>query len=267
MTITTMTGLKSARRQIVNSYKFAALTGVIGTFGTFWTSGAGPGSQPANTTTGVVPTSSTAGAIPFNDPAAGDVTLLASAKLNLPYSNATEVTFFLCDRLWHAGPFTPFSGAYAGLVGAALTRSTDAVGVELYVEITTALSAAAHTLTITYTNQAGATGHTATVTLPGSALVNNMYPVALQSGDTGIARITGMSGSASPPTGAFGLVLAKVHATIEVSLRKGMSGVCPQAYHRLGASPIPNSACLFWYAISGVGSVPQFSVALELAHG
>lgn len=268
MTINTIAGLKAARRQLINVSKTAGVAGT-GVLGSFWLIGGSPaaGAYPANTTTGVVPTSATAGAISFVDPASGDTTVPVSAKLSWSYSSGIEATYFLCDRLWHGGPFTPTSGVYAGLTGTALTRSTDAVGVELYAEITTALSATAHTLTITYTNQAGTAGRTATVTLPASAASSRVYQATLQAGDTGVSQVTGMSGSASPPTGAFGLFLAKTHTTIEASLRKGQGGIGPKSYLGLGSVPIPSGACLFLMGMSGGGTTPNFQAALELAHG
>lgn len=64
-----------------------------------------------------------------------------------------------------------------------------------FVVVTATLTATTPVLTITYKNQAGTASRTAEMTLPTNALVNSAFLINphLQSGDTGIRDITGVS--------------------------------------------------------------------------
>jgi hypothetical protein len=174
----------------------------------YWASNAIPSAgsfSVSNTTTGVIPDEATTGAMPFTDPTGGQISYIMGAAVTATVSG----TVWLYDRCFHIGSFTPTSGAIAGVTGTALDRPADGVGTLIFAEINSTLSAAAHTVTITYTNQNGDTGRTATVVLAASAPAGRVFFATLQAGDSGVRQITAVSGSATPPTGSYNLVIAR----------------------------------------------------------
>jgi hypothetical protein len=82
-----------------------------------------------------------------------------------------------------------------------------------FLVVTTTLTAATPVITITYTNQAGTVNRTATLTLPTNTLINSAYDITphLQSGDTGIQDITGISTN----TGSAGVL--KIYGLLSLS--------------------------------------------------
>jgi hypothetical protein len=157
-----------------------------------------------NTTTGVIFTEATAGAMVFADPPGGQTSYIMGGSA----SSTVSVKAWLYDRIYGLGALTPTSGAYAGITGLAIDRPADGAGCMIAAEIVTAFSATAHTATITYINQAGVGGRTATVTIPASAPVARVFFAALETGDSGVQQITAVSGS-SAPTGTFNLLIIR----------------------------------------------------------
>lgn len=236
-------------------------TVIAGQWSSLWASSAipGPGSLAVgNTTTGTIPTRATAGAMAFTNPPAGDLAYVLGATVM-----ATQTgTVMLYDRVWHLGSLAPAAGAYAGIVGLALDRPADGVGVELWAEINGALSTSAHTLTIGYLDQDGNAG-TATVTLPASAPAARLYPVTLAAGDSGVRQVTDISGSASPPTGTFNLIalrpILRVGVVANIPARLGLPDC--------GLRPLYADSCLAaaFYATSA--TAPTVQIALDLVTG
>lgn len=112
------------------------------------------------------------------------------------------------DRVWHGGSYTPVSGAYSFTETPDMTEY-GGLGYTLFVEVATAISAAAHTLTIVLRHNDGSTS-TNTVVINASSPVGRMIPVPIVStAPRDIKNIVSISGSASPPTGTFNLVLAR----------------------------------------------------------
>jgi len=68
----------------------------------------------------------------------------------------------------------------------------------LEVEVTTALSATATTLTITYVNQDGVGGRTATCALVASSVLGRTFLATLQAGDIGVRAVTNVTDTANP---------------------------------------------------------------------
>lgn len=230
MALTSLDGLIAAPKLLLNYIKTATMgTATAGTMQSLWlaTGGSpGPGAAPGNTTTGLVPTQATAGAMAYAEPASGQWYIMSAGAI----ANAATTVFFW-DRAWHAGAFTGTNGTYAGYTGATTpTRLDTGEGFEVWTEIQTAFSAQAHTLTITYTNQDGTTGRTGTVSMPASAPAQRMYPAILATGDRGVRAITGLSGSANN-TGTFNvlmlrrLVVLPVPATLAVSYDLSQTGL------------------------------------------
>jgi hypothetical protein len=210
MAITDLDGIVGGTKGAGFIFKSAGQpTTAANSWHSYWAATAIPGAgtlATGNTTAGIIPTEATAGAMPFTDPTGGAISYIMGAVV----SSTVSGTVWLYDRCFALGALTPTSGAYPGPVtGTALDRPADGAGCMIMAEIVTALSAAAHTVTITYTNEAGDTGRTATVVLPASAPIGRVFFATLQAGDSGVRQITGVSGSATPPTGTFNLLIIR----------------------------------------------------------
>lgn len=80
-------------------------------------------------------------------------------------------------------------------------RNPTGVGAEIWIGCSSAIGATAHNVTVQYTNQSGTSGRN-TVSTAGVASMpaNRMYQVPLQSGDTGVQTVQGLTLSASSGT-------------------------------------------------------------------
>lgn len=127
-------------------------------------------------------------------------------------SYATEDTGLglICGLEYLLGTLTVSGNSFASGVSMPTktvsgTSITTAASV-IIIEVTTSLVSTTPTLTITYTNQAGTGSRTATMVLPTDSSIKSGFMMAphLQSGDTGVRAITGMSIS----TGTAGVINA-----------------------------------------------------------
>ena len=93
------------------------------------------------------------------------------------------------------------------------------MGVILGVEISTAISTNAPTITVSYTNDANTASRTGTNTVATTSTspAGTFYPIGLQAGDTGVRSVQTLTLSASWVTGAVHLVAYRVLATLELS--------------------------------------------------
>lgn len=264
MAITTLDGMIGGTKGAGHVWKNATKPAVAAGFWTsYWTAGAIPAAGVAsagNTTAGAIPNEATTGAMAFTDPPGGQTSYVMGATV---LSTVTG-TVYLYDRAYHLGALTPTAGAYPGPVtGTPLDRPADGAGVEMWAEITTALSAAAHTVTVGYNDEGGAAG-TGTVLLAASAPVARMYPVTLGAGDSGVRQITSVSGSATPPTGAFNLLVARP------ILRVGVIANVPMALgiSACGMRPLFANSCLALAFFNPLGATaPDIQVSLDLTTG
>lgn len=140
-------------------------------------------------------------------------------------------------------------------------RYTSGDGIQMFVEIYTALGATATTIAATYTNQAG-TGSRVTpaVTIGGTGWneVGRMIPLPLQAGDTGVQSVQSVQLAASTLTaGNFGVTLvreitplfaAQIGTGFPRDLISGLPGICE----------ILTDACLAMAYMSSGVTVPQF---------
>ena len=231
MPITTLDGILGGQKSQSMLFKNAGQpTHVAGSWMSFWTATAIPAAGTADATSstaGQTFDATTAGSGIYTDPPGGGFNYIVGGSVLSTVSGIV----MLYDRCWGCGNATPVNGAYTNPAQAAdVYRPTTGEGVELWAEITTALSALAHTLTATYQNQGGVAARSATCTLPASAAVGRMFPFTLQAGDTGVRRVTALAGS-SAPTGAFNilairpLVRVGVQANQPISLTPMLSGM------------------------------------------
>ncbi len=264
MAITTLDGLIGGTKGAGHVFKNATKPAVAaGFWASYWAAGVIPAVgvlAVGNTTAGVIPTEATAGAMAFTDPTGGTTSYVMGATV---LSTVTG-TVYLYDRTYHLGALVPASGAYAGPVtGTVMDRPADGAGLEMWAEIVTALSAAAHTVTVTYNDQSAASS-TGTVILAASAPIARMYPVTLEAGDSGVQRITGVSGSATPPTGTFNLLTARpiirVGVIANVPVRLGIPDC--------GLRPLYANSCLALAFFNPTGTTaPDIQVSLDLTTG
>lgn len=191
--------------------------------------------------TGYVPTSATAGAIPFTNPSGGNAAFLAKFMATLSAAGIA----ILYDRLWHcSGLVTNSITAQNITTPGSLTRpNANGDDVELWGEVYTAPGATGATWTVSYTNQDGTSGRTATYTHPANAeTVGQMLPFTLQAGDTGVRSVQSFTCSVSSGTaGSIGLTLLRRLAEIPVPVAN-TGGVLDG--FALGLPQVYNDACL-----------------------
>ncbi|MGL5909810.1 MAG: hypothetical protein ACRCZP_07405 [Phycicoccus sp.] len=163
-----------------------------------------------NTAAGVVPTDATAGYPTINAFAGGATGYLAG----IDWANTVACRLALFDRLWNAGSINANALATTTFTGqpSYLGRSptSDGLGVELWLEINTAISATATTVAVNYTNEAGTSGRVAaTVSINGLGN-RRMVQLALQSGDRGVRSVDGaVVGGTVATAGTFNVVAAR----------------------------------------------------------
>lgn len=237
MAITTLEQIFAATRQMRIINKTTSLPSVSTVAPTsYWTAGSVPaaGSVGSDTTNFTSRTVSTTGAMAYDNPASGTLYLTGITV----YATVAGV-LHLFDRLADTGPITPATtyGSWTGSYTA--TRPSDGTECEIWAEITTALSAASHTLTVTY-KDASDTSRTGTIVLPASAPVNRMYPMA-QYPSRGVKQITALSGSGTP-TGAFALLFLRRLVSIALPTA---STPMQLSWDQTGAPVIYNDSCIF----------------------
>lgn len=173
----------------------------------------GAGNNPP-TGNGEIPVMSTAGGITFPAPSGTNVNYLAQAVI----AGSVQGTLMLYDRLWHNSGLNGTTTAAQTWTQAALTRYSDGLGVEMWMEIYTALGATSVTATTTYTNNNNVSDRLATTTIPASTVAGQMIPFALAAGDMGVRSTTQVLLSVSTgAVGNFGMVLLKRIADIPLN--------------------------------------------------
>ncbi len=216
----------------------SSITSVAGAYFTLLNATGQPGAGTltiGNTTTGVIPTSATDGALPFTNPGAGN-----SYLLQAEFSSSSPGSMIVYDRLQHSGSYSFANGNINTTDMTAVDRDSTGAGVEVWCEINGAMSASACTLTITYTDQSGNTGATGSCVVPASAITARMFPFVLAAGDSGVRSIENLAGSAAP-TGSFNVVMLRRLGTIEMAVA-GISGI--KDFAQLGMPRIYDSACI-----------------------
>ncbi len=261
MALTTESALNAAFPGQERDYTKANVTSATSAFVSLWASVGNPAAgtlSVGNTTTGVVPTSATAGAFPFANPSTG-FTYLARAKAMA--QNSGTLTFY--DRLQHSGSYTSSNGTINANDQVAVDRDSTGAGVEAWIEINTALNATPTTITITYTDQAGNTGNTGTCVIPASAIASRMFPFILAAGDSGIRSIEDVAGSAAP-TGTFNIVLMRTLTTIPLNTA---SMFFQYDWALLGMPRVYDNACIAMMMQTSAGSTGISAGSISLIQG
>lgn len=222
----------------------------------------GKGTAP---TTGAIPVLSTAGAVPFTNPAAGKQKWMTQL-----WAGTTTGQGLLCvyDRLYHignlSGTVTTAQTVQGSTPTPAITRYTSGVGVMAFVEIYTAIGSTATTVTCSYTNSSGTSGRTTTaVAIGGTGLleVGRMIALPLQAGDKGIQSVQTLTlAGTTATTGAFGVTLAKPLAFINLSA-PGMFAFRDFAVGQPGIPEVLTDACLAHIFVPQNTIVPELTMS------
>lgn len=265
MAITTQDGLVAALA-VAQKYGFrkaSATTEGAGTWHSLWALAGQPGAgAAAGSVNGAITTSATAGAIPYVNPGGGNTGYVGRWSA----AAGTIGTLILYDRLWHNSALVGNVTTAQAIVPPSLTRATTGEGVELWGEVYTAMGATATTMTATYTNQAGTGSRSATYTMPANALsVGQMFPFALQTGDTGVRSVQSIILSASTGTaGNFGLTLLKRIAEIPIVAANG-GGVLD--FFGLGGGVLEASSCLAMMVLCSATNSGEIQAGLSIIEG
>jgi hypothetical protein len=265
MAITTMdmlvAALNASKRYSI--YKASMTSKAAGEFQSLMLAAGSPGagSTPA-TGAGAIPTNATAGSIPIVNPSGSNKEYLA----RLGFAGSVAGSIILYDRLWHNSGLSGTSTSAQTFTQPVLTRYTDGLGVEAFVEIYTALGSTASTFTISYTNSDGTAGRSGTYTKPATAPVaGQMYPISLAAGDKGIRSIQSVQLSASTgTTGNFGLVLVRRFAEIGIPVVNASND---RDSFSLGMPEIVSNSALFLMAMCSAATTGNIIGSLETIEG
>lgn len=198
MAITSLDQLIAAPSQRLTFMKATTRTSVAGVpFSVFDIGGVPSAGTLAvgNTTSGIVPTSSTAGYPPiasFN----GNTGYLVGVH----YGSSVSCRMTIFDCLFSAGAFA-FNASVA-LTGqpsyaSRVPNGTDFKNTEIFLECVTAFTGS-QSIAVTYTNQDGVTGRTTGTIATGAVpIVGRMLQLPLQAGDTGVQKIESVTSSVS----------------------------------------------------------------------
>lgn len=233
MTITTLDGLVSASRQEIRFQKASVSTKGASLYQSLWKAAGIPaaGATPP-TTVGEIPTKNTLGALSLVE-ATGE---MRAGKLFAKLAN--DGVLIIYDRLFHCSGLVGNITSEQVIDSVALTRHTDGVGVECFLETYTATGASAANATINYTNQAGTSGQTAIITHQVSPVAGQMQYVEPIFGCRAVHSVT--LSATTGTAGDFGITLAK--RICEIPLEAGI----PLTFgpFSLGLPIIQSGACL-----------------------
>lgn len=246
-------------------FKASQSARAAGTWHSLWRAAGSPGAGAVPPTgNGEVPTRLTTGAITLINPASGSKLHLA----RFTAAGATAGTVILYDRLWHNSGFNAnITTAQTIATPPTITRPNAlGVDIELWGEVFTATGATASTFTASYTNQDGVAGRSATYTKPAAAqVVGEMFPFALQAGDTGVRTVTQVQLSAGTGSvGDFGLVLLRRLAEIPMALVNVLSD---RDAFALGMPEVFTDACLALQVLCTTTNTGNIIAAVEFIEG
>lgn len=242
MAIKTMNELIAAfPGQYVNFQKASQTSKGAGLYHSLWRVAGLPtaGNVPANIT-GEICTAATIGAAPFTNAVAGKELFIGRASL----TGVTAGALIVYDRLYHNAGMNGTLNTAQTFTQPALTRYTDGLGVEIWLEVYTALGATGVTFTCSYTNELGVAGRTATATATTSAspVAGQMFAATLQQGDRGVRSVQSVTLAATTGTaGNFGVTLVRRLAMIPITVPN--VGVVQNSL-TLGLPKINDNACI-----------------------
>ncbi len=211
--------------------------------------GAAPGASP------LVPTNTTDGGLKQTNPGGGRQKYLVSVH----WTSTTQGTLLVYDRLLHISSLSGTGGS-PQTVGGSLTRYTDGVGNQAWVEIYTAVGATSRTYTMSYSNTTPTSGRTTQPVVIGNvgfSEAQRMLPANLQLGDTGVSAVASLTLSASTGTaGDVGVTI--LHPLMLVPAFLVGTGVIRDGITQLPGLPeVKTDACLALALLCGANGTCQ----------
>lgn len=191
----------------------AAAATIAGRFTSLWQYDGQPsGASSTAPTTSAVCTNATAGALKQTSPGGGRTKRLTGIAIGGALAAGTLIVY---DRLVHQGGLsgTTTGAQTTNLPTTALTRYTDGVGVQAWLEVYTQIGASSTTVTASYTDQGGTSGNTTLATAWGNTgfrEAQRIVRLPLANGDYGVRAVASVTNAATTGTaGAFGVTLAR----------------------------------------------------------
>jgi hypothetical protein len=267
MSITTLGDLDTAAlgAQIINMREGFSPSFGVAHFGFAYGVGAG---FAAPGTSGQVYTRATVGALPLRNSASGHHHIIGASLMGASSGAARLGTLFLADKLWGCGGFSGVSTALNSITTSIGRGDTTGWGIQVYAEIFAALGTTAANITVTYTNQDGVTGRTGTIRFPGTTApaVNTIYPMELQSGDTGVRAVASFQLSGTTGTaGSYGIIMVRELMMVNVT---GIQPNPVRGFIQTAAPRVDNDACLFFYSMfDSTSNTPKPLGSLVLVEG
>ena len=248
MTIATMDDIASglSAAQQCWSVKNITIPKSIGGYQSSWmgtgTPGAGGASPTYTTGSGYTCSSSTTGAINYNN---------ATTQNYLAKFAATSTiagTLVLVDRLWSCSGMGYANSTYTVTTPGSLpARITDSgLGCQIWCEQFAAAGAATGTLTVSYVDPGS---NTESAVIPSTSLVSapligQMQPVPLAAGySTGVSQIASATNSATWTSGTFGITIVKPIAAIPISAAGAANSM---DWAACALAKVPANACLMF---------------------
>jgi hypothetical protein len=249
-----------ASAQFQDTYE-ASVSTVTGQFQSLWLAGGNPGAgATAPTGSGAVPTSATAGAIPFVNPSGANTMYLA--RMMATASN--NGTLVLYDRVVHTSGLSGTVTTAQTVNTVAITRNPANSDTGAWLEWYGNTGTTAVTATVSYTNQSGVTGRAGTVAILATTPAGRTIPVILQSGDTGVQSVQTVTLSASTTTaGNFGVTLSNRVCSIPLLANLGQNF----NYAALGLPIVQPNACLAYHLLPSTTTSGTILTELTLAQG
>ena len=206
MAITTLDGYIAANKQLVQLNKTSARTTVANSWFSLFDVAGSPGAGTlagTSTTTGVVPTDTTAGCPLFTfSTGTGYLT-------NVDFGGTVAARMMVYDIMWKGGAYA-FNASTSGNTPTSYSsRITggDYTGCQIWLEQVTA-GTGVQNVNVTYINQAGTTGRSTGTFATAANIVGRMWRLPLQAGDTGVQGITGVVGSTAT-AGTFNILVLR----------------------------------------------------------
>ncbi len=244
---------------------------VNGSWASLWNVGSYPsaGGAATNIPTGSAPTNATNGSFKQSNPSGSNTLHLTTAFAS---ASAAPNTLLLYDRLWHGGAVF-HSGTAAQTVNGSPTRHTGSAsaGNLAFLEVTAALGATAQNITMTYVDNSGNSAEAAAaLAIVASSAVTRIphvpYFIPLNTGDTGIQRITQLQFSAANSAGVSNIVICHPLAFIPCPAANQMS-VVDGINSAFNLVQIQNNACISLLEIKGVGTATTYTGQTILVSG
>lgn len=257
------------KRQDIVFNKVATL-GVNTAWSSLWNVGSNPPAGGAVTAiaAGANPTNATNGSFKQADAGGSDTLHMTTGFVQ---STTGPNTLILYDRLWHGGSVA-HNTTSAQTISGVVTRYTltASKGNFAFLEITTALNATAHNITMTYVDQDGNTAEAAAAVaaIVSSALTripHAQWFIPLNAADTGLRNMTAIQMSAAA-TGVSAAVIGHVLAFMPCPVAGAMS-IVDGINSAFNMVEVQDGACIAALEIKGVGNASTYNGQVILVSG